>query len=99
MISVLDWQKHERCGLRTDRTTLNSPVKKLLNAGEHVACGAANDGTPQVASRPPEVVIHCGRRNIANLRTSIRDASQSCNIVLGRCSANPQSTISAAQSP
>jgi len=58
-------------------------VKKLLNAGEQIACGAANGGTPQVASRPPEVAIHCGRRNIAKLGISIGDASQSCNVLLG----------------
>jgi len=53
-------------------------VKKLLNASEQIACGAANGGTPQVASRPSEVAIHYGRRNIAKLGTSIGDAIQFC---------------------
>jgi len=72
--------KRERCGLQAGRTALNSPVKKLLNAGEQIACGVTNGGTPQVASRPPEMAIHCRRRNIAKLGTSIDDASQRCKI-------------------
>jgi len=79
VISRLNGWKHERCGLRSDHTALNSPVKKLLNAGEQFACGAANGGPPQVASRPPEVAIHCRRRNIAKLGTSMGDASQRCD--------------------
>jgi len=89
----LGWLKHERCGLGVDRTALNSPVKKLLNAGEQVACGAANGGTPQVASKPPEVAIHCERRNIAKLRRSIGGANRPCDIALG-CLGCPNSDIS-----
>ena len=80
--SVLEGRRRKRCGLGIDRTALSPPVKKLLNAGEQVACGAANGGTPQVASKLPEVAIHCGQRNIAELRTSMGDASHPCNIVL-----------------
>src|SRR6266849_10568443 len=88
VIFVLEGRRRKRRGLGANRTALSSPVKKLLNAGQQFASGVANGGTPQVASKLPEVAIHCGQRNIAKLRTSIGDASQHCNIVLGRCSGN-----------
>src|SRR6266850_1371482 len=93
MICVLEGQKRRRCGLGADHTALSSPVKKLINADEQVRCGAANGGTPQVASKPPEVAIHCGRRIIAKLGTSIDDANQPCDLVLGSCSRNLPSAI------
>jgi len=64
---------------------LNSPVKKLLNAGEQIACGVTNGGTPQVASRPPEMAIHYRRRNIAKLGISNDDATQRGEIEASAC--------------